>query len=1381
MPLEPHPVALMPVRLEVRFERPTGAQAYILHVRIYPDDWSVTTFEPGLTAVERADIATFSRAPSAEAFRTLRGAHGLPRALFLGRLALWGNPAGAPNRDAVWTLPPRAALMPARWLVVAYDAGGRELARGVTLNVRQPLHAGPDPRRGTVPGPGGAPGDAGMHWLVDIGAARDAGMALQLTLPAGVDRVDRLIAVGVRSDPPDAAGDQLGALIEEQAFSRGAGFLAPGTPTNSTDMLAGASASDALSDEEALRIVQRPAPFVPGPHTNGRDASDALGAPARFFASLPDADKPSEAAHDAARRALHAAVWPATWGYFLGELTPEAFSAASRAETIERGRRLFRDHVRARVPQPILRLGRQPYGVLPVTPLALWAAHAEYGELAAFLNTTLKPKWMNASRQAPQVGTGADDLLAVLGLEPAAAAYRARSMVGAAYVGAIWRFLRKPLGDQWRAMQTTLASEALQGLPWTPRVRSAVFAEATFPWNGALVQDEPVSDQPVGGDGGYLRWMASASWRALRDDTGGPLPGARRPLLYLLLRQAVLRSYADGLSWMPDLTVRPDPEPELIDVDPVTTADAAQRTLWDVLELPYRGTTVAGHLEQLTNGSIGSQTGPSPVRAVRDAILALADVSSATLQMLLTESLDLCSYRLDAWMSALAQSRLAALRAPAAKRTYVGAYGWLAGLRPGSRQPSAGYIIAPSPAHAVAGGVLASGHLAHTRRAEPDSALALDLSSARVALAMWLLEGVRGGQRPGALLGYRFERRLLDGGLGQYVDPFRQQMARVSGATPGGATPSPGSVIDGVALRTLWAGSGRDRRLLQGGGSWPAIDPRHVEEVATELDEIDRAADALADLLVAEGVFQMTQGNRERAAAALDAAAGNSAALPDPDFIRTPRSGAAQTHRLAVLLPPVPTRQGATPRWQAEPRIAAWAAQLLPRTQDVRVTGRWLDRRGGAVGDIDKPLTALVQGLEPVDLLFTASGSEHEGGGELAELLRYRLLETRPPEVPADATPVLRAREVRNAISLAEFGEIARALREVIRGSRALGPADLAPAGEAPQGPHEDVGRRVDGAIAALAGVAGRLERLVRAPSPDPAELARALLAAFGFGVPGAVPRVAPAATEAAEVLVAQADVVRAEAARRVTAATAEKAGGWTVERGAAAIRHLFGDGFLLVPAIAVPGTGVVDLTFAASDALQRNNPAIAAGWLTRVARVRAGTRRIVDLFTYAEALQSGPSLRPKVAQLPVRAADTWIALDAPAGTAPRRGTSMVAIVAEGFQPSGAIAGLLVDEWVEVVPSAHETLGAAFHFDAPNAAAPNAILLAVPPEGIAAWDESALALTVQQALEQAMIRAVDPDAMPEVGHFLPALYFPLNMRGAAIATDLFDARAVPLT
>ena len=64
---------------------------------------------------------------------------------------------------------------------------------------------------------------------------------------------------------------------------------------------------------------------------------------------------------------MRTALWPVTWGYMLdqlaGELSDDAIAAA---------RAHFLANVAAGGALPALRLGRQPYGVLPATSLRRW-------------------------------------------------------------------------------------------------------------------------------------------------------------------------------------------------------------------------------------------------------------------------------------------------------------------------------------------------------------------------------------------------------------------------------------------------------------------------------------------------------------------------------------------------------------------------------------------------------------------------------------------------------------------------------------------------------------------------------------------------------------------------------------------------------------------------------------------------------------------------------------------------------------------------------------------------------------------------------------------------------------------------------------------------
>jgi hypothetical protein len=113
------------------------------------------------------------------------------------------------------------------------------------------------------------------------------------------------------------------------------------------------------------------------------------------------------------------------------------------------------------------------------------------------------------------------------------------------------------------------------------------------------------------------------------------------------------------------------------------------------------------------------------------------------------------------------------------------------------------------------------------------------------------------------------------------------------------------------------------------------------------------------------------------------------------------------------------------------------------------------------------------------------------------------------------------------------------------------------------------------------------------------------------------------------------------------------------------------------------------------------------------------------------------------------------------------------------------MAGLMIDEWVEVVPSRSETTGIAFQHDAPDSRAPQGILLAVPPVQGVAWTAWSMQRLLLETLDAAKLRAIDAEALDnaalnpvtgaqavgEVAHFLPALYFAVNVDGDAISPD----------
>jgi hypothetical protein len=165
------------------------------------------------------------------------------------------------------------------------------------------------------------------------------------------------------------------------------------------------------------------------------------------------------------------------------------------------------------------------------------------------------------------------------------------------------------------------------------------------------------------------------------------------------------------------------------------------------------------------------------------------------------------------------------------------------------------------------------------------------------------------------------------------------------------------------------------------------------------------------------------------------------------------------------------------------------------------------------------------------------------------------------------------------------------------------------------------------------------------------------------------------------------------------------------------------------------------------------------------------------ETLTYADAIQDGDQLDLSVAQLPHYPDDDWVGIDGVRPTTSGR-VSLVARADDGMTdlvtdpPEGdpVVAGLLVDEWVERVPSEEEHTAVSFRYDDPNNQPPQAILLATPPrtpESKPSWTVSDLAATIEETMEMTRYRAVDlaslqpddSDGQVALGHLLPGLFF----------------------
>lgn len=1621
-PAAHQPIVLLPVRLETRFVT-TAGRAELL-IRVYPDDIHVDSHEPELTADEvewgRHFWAETWRAGAADTETAIARRHQLweqiARRYGHGR-ATWivltlrptnpgDRPAGPvpegtplpappvhpdrPRRADSWTRAPHARVLPDRWIALGYRRGQRVMLEA-GVPIASALAVGPDP---SAPPPADSNDerldvDEGMRWLVNFAEAERVGMGLRVALGGEDARLgfDMLVVFGVRtSETPASAAAALGDLLAGHRFTEGLAFPAPGTPTNNSEARGSGFAPRTL-DAAATYPVPAGPPAIPA-GANGAILARALGLGADLLTPLDGGMRLEQAE----ARAMQTLLWPATGGYFLEQLLnvfPDASMDAARSH--------FLDFTRAQGPLPLVRVGRQPYGVLPATALDRWLAtpnEAPFVTALRAIRTRLRPALAGVPRldrrqtttQPPTEAT----ILAVLKASPTSSGFDARLLFDHALFGirGFHGFFELPSQlvrrtQNLRALLTTL------GVGGEPRLLTTVLAAASAELRDAVVLD---SEGASPTEAEWLAWLRESSYEAIREETG--LAARPSSLAYLVLRHAVLAAYAQTAFEIQRAAGAVEPaaraEPAVVDV-----FEARTRTFGRHPEHALPG--VAGRpLHTLTGAD---HPAAARLDAMRESLGLVRTLPRERLAALFTSTLDLFAYRLDAWVTSLATCRLHELRLATPAGVVVGGFAWLEDVRPApARQlvspppegeggsplaidpASLGFVHAPSLNQAAMAAVLRSGDSAFPGE-ENSRPFAVNLTSRRVRLAEYLLDGVREGQPLGALLGYRFERALHDRRLDVYIAPFRrvapfgelakaevaaqdtaaeavrlkglphpdlaaasnalaaaqrrhatltQEQARlparlsaaqanlkrltdqrtqlvaqaqrlenllrkqpnnellreqllevtlrlrdlppqissaqaevaalqrrqavIAGEVAAAARevaslgprveqlkrlPHPGlaaaekaaadakqtfearldaararrlfpptatvevlesaeatHVVDGLALLTLH----QSKSIPFGSKNLPAPGTADHRAIVDALEALEAAVDALGDALTAESVYQLVQGNPERAGASLDAVARMDVPPPELEFARTPTSGVALTHRVLLLWnAPAPVVADWPPdprqvRAGVEPVLHAWVARLLGDPQRIRCDVRLEDRESGALISTDD-LRLTSTGLGPLDVLALVDPA----GAPKPELERYcadlvigtagasaspatttvRLVFDRQPGWPAGVR------------SFAEVFEVARAINASLADARALADSDLEHP-EAPVAPSTDLEElfaRAEALVERLAESHAALEAALAAAPIDPAAIGAALSSMFFYGFADSAGVLGAAAADAHDELVSRARGV-SEAANRVlevvhdaeakfnrSATTPEE----QREHDIARIRQVLGASFVVLPQVGRSGGGDLGLSLGEGDARFDGDRHAALTWLQRIAHVRRPVERVHTVLLYDEAM-NGRTPALAVAQLPFVEGERWAALPSrPGAQLPAATVSIVAHTPDPFDAGKPVAGLFIDEWVEVVPAIARTTGVAFNFDEPAAQAPQAVLLAVLPRGEPRWGLAVLEATLLETFELAKLRAVAPEHIApatDLEQVLPALYFGFNLANDTVSTDFRRARPV---
>lgn len=1470
------PVLFLPVRIETRFV--DSSQHSELWLRVYPDQVHLDGHHPLLSTDEAAagrrywgDLWLAGNPPphpeAAQApWRGLVARFGAPRAAWIAHQC---TPVNLANRPVAPTVagqapvpplqpatpgvradgamsPTVARLLPQRWTVLLDDAGGTTTVTGspIVADLAVSLAAAD----GTLSDgfPDGLPVDSGMRWLVDFDAAVAAGMAVRVPLtPAqratGFDRV-LVYGIDTAEDGSSTGAGPLAALLDAHHYSDGLAFLAQGSPTNNT---ADASSAYRRHDPGAdiSFAVEVAAPLTSADGCDGQLAAHLLGVPVAVFDHVRDAGRFDQ--RDSAD--MMTALWPSTLGYFLRQMGDGTLSE----EQIEGARVWVTDHVRPRGPLPALRTGQIPYGILPVTATARWvSADADPVEATVLtLVQRLLPTWVDSSAAAPRLGaTPGDpdaDLAHVLGQDASSMTFRGRHVLGDEL---LWNLLgvdgvAPSASASWWGPHLAAGRDLLDSFgytKWDPRLVHTGLAPTDYPVQAPTVVVGPLSEtDPLPGDAtvgtaklNYIQWLRQAP---IADIRANNYPGAAVPdtLLYRILRQSMLLDYVtlaqsaqigDGLLSVAQtreqelVAVATSPAPAAAPAGAAAAAPAApvQVTPWEVLARPVSALEPRSWAEYLVALEPASDSPFARLAQLRASFDRLAALPTAELDRLLTETLDVASHRLDAWVTSLATSRLMGQRAASAVNgtdptggapLRTGGYGWVENLRPAAPAaplPTAvaarvsdldtrrarlhptmtpprvatqaaanngGFIHAPSLAQAATGAVLRSGYLSHQGGAE-DGLLSLDLSSDRVRAALRLLDGVRQGQPLGALLGYQLETAMHDTGLDVYIQPLRDRFPIVAGkltpTSPGAESVAASNVVDGIALDRA-----RSDGTLGASADWgPGLPVVGADRTALLglFAALDDAVDAISDVGVAEAVYQTMRGNPDRTAGTLDAVS-QAQHMPQPQFLSTPRGGTDQTHRVVTVLAGIPaTPTGwaaipATPRGRAESWLSAWVAALLPDPTTVAASVTYT-AGGGAPVITAVRLSDL--GIGPLDVLALCRIDGEPQRSELEARILYHAVP------PGAADVALSYATAPGSTGFADLVNTARAIDDLVAGARALTAGDLAlPEATVPAA--IDLGElnlRASTARTDLSTVVADLAAAAAgAGSPDAAR--DAILAAASYGVPGAIPH-SPRGSGPDPSLVAQAASLHATLAARAAALAAVTLPGTDPAAALEVMGGVFGAGFTALPRFTPPDAATLRAGFGLDPATLGADPTALARWHQQLTHVRPGVGRLDLALLLGEVVAGAARPVVRVAQLPAVTNDRWLALPPdPGATVVNGRLALVAhVTGDITDPTVSWSGLLVDAWPERVPNATESAGVAFHHDEPKARAPQALLLAVCPDLRRGWDEPTVEAVLDEALDLAKARTVDLASVGRVGQVLPALYFPFNLRQDTVSMVL---------
>lgn len=717
-----------------------------------------------------------------------------------------------------------------------------------------------------------------------------------------------------------------------------------------------------------------------------------------------------------------------------------------------------------------------------------------------------------------------------------------------------------------------------------------------------------------------------------------------------------------------------------------------------------------------------------------------------------------------------------------------------------------GFVHAPSLTHALTAAVLRAGYLA---TGDDNSALAVGLSSERVSKGLWYLDGIHNGQPLAALLGYRLERGFHEAGIDRYIYDLRDQYYLAVAEGQAGNLAA-NNVVNGLKLLEDYRKSDTQTDFINSLkiSGFVAADASTILQVVDRLEnDLDAVSDLLLAEGVYQTVQgnsersravqkALSEGERTPEIEIID--------TPRSGNMLTHRMGILLGADSSLTLPEAWSELPDSPRSKTEPVLNRWLAERIGAPTQYTCVATYSTLSDPLV-KTEMEISLADLSLQPIDLTLLSNTPLNGLDSEFDQRVRRLAVEKLGAGLSALEIDYGRTITITATPIMALF-PVLREYRATILAARPLRADDLAhhsfvfPATN-PQGVlYSDLENRVEGLYLELKQLisedtADQVYSLTQAltglnAAVDAGQANATLYETVyerlkrcsGYNLLGsvAVKDFDTASLETHKRLQQRAKSVetiirqrkeKAEAKRTEIQNTADLSA--NTEQRIEMARIILGNEMPVLPLFCLHNPLEIHQALTDSDhILPQTNPGQPAllemeAWLTGISRVRKRVGQLEKTILLDAMHQTGANAALMCAplQLPYRANDHWVGLELPEhyfeeqAESSRDKLSLVLVFdaskdlvlgwnanTEPPETENCFAGFLIDDWNEVIPEKQQTTGIAFHYNQPNAEAPQTVLLSLPDNNDSIpWTFDAILNSIETAIEMAKMRAVEPD------------------------------------